>query len=83
MDIVISVSDIFAFFLSVSSANEIMFGGEIDLQTNHLSIWIHGHRKERFCSSSHTHTQILHRKCTQMIAAVSVPQLRGNADGVK
>lgn len=25
-----------------------MFGGEIDLQTNHLSIWIHDHQKERF-----------------------------------
>ena len=34
-----------------------MFGGEIDLQTNRLSIWIHNHKKERFCSSSHTHTQ--------------------------
>lgn len=29
-----------------------MFGGEIDLQTNHLCIWIHGRTKERFCSST-------------------------------
>lgn len=32
-----------------------MFGEEIDLQTNHLSIWIHGYTKERFYSSTHTH----------------------------
>lgn len=49
-------------FFSVSSANKITFGEETDLQTHRTSIWIHGHTKERFCSSTHTHT---HKSCTE------------------
>lgn len=33
-----------------------MFGGEIDLQTNHHSIWIHGH-KRKVCPSSNAHKE--------------------------